>query len=161
MPTTIIRLASPFYKNDLAVTLPTPSVLTNTPCPTILLADEKLTSDVKVNPPTKVSPIITRSGTPTPEFNVVPKPSSQYCGTSPYQKKVTFQRAVSVASDQALVHDFSNDTLSELLDCSDDSTLSLLSLSEDLKIPKLQGEPGRPVCGGYTLEMARELHGYR
>ena len=81
----------------------------------------------------------------------MPKLSSQHHG-SPYQKRVMFQRATLVTSDHHSSHDSSNDLSLDLSDIDSDDTAS--SLSKESKIPKLQGEAGRPGCGGYTLQTA-------
>ncbi|KAI5993440.1 hypothetical protein EDD15DRAFT_2367177 [Pisolithus albus] len=153
MPTTVKRV-SPFYDDDSVALPPLSSKLTDqvelfgqTPRPMTLLADEHLTpAGLGVIPP-KFS-VASRSGTPrstpAPEFRVVSKTSRR--GASPYAKKVAFQ---GMAAEQTRN---STDESSSEASSDDDSTAS--TISDESKIPKPQGEPGRPGRGGYTLEAA-------
>ena len=46
----------------------------------------------------------------------------------------------------------------ESSDLTDDDNENFLGNTDNTKIPKPQGEPGRPNCGGYSIES--ELHGW-
>ncbi|KAG1769699.1 hypothetical protein EV702DRAFT_1202727 [Suillus placidus] len=112
--------------------------------PTTLVTDEILVPKVSiVAPTTRLSP------TPTPESKIT-KRSPKHSGytSSPYPKKVAFTCSLSrtpMPSDS----DGSSDSLSD-----SGSSTSSINLSEDSKIPKPAGEPGRPGQGGYTLHEA-------
>ncbi|KAG1867695.1 hypothetical protein F4604DRAFT_1927479 [Suillus subluteus] len=136
----------PFYDSETGAPPPFPPMLTDQlelfghvdRHPTTLIANEVLVPKASIVPAARAS-----SSTPAPEFKLAKRMPKQ--SSSPYIKKVAFPRSRSqtpLASDSAS----SLDSLSD----SDSSTLSV-SLSEDLKIPKPAGEPGRPGRGGYTL----------
>ncbi|KAI6138145.1 hypothetical protein EDD17DRAFT_1771032 [Pisolithus thermaeus] len=154
MPTTI-KPVSPFYDN---VTAP-PLLGDHAEYLKSLLATEVLGPaglDVTLAKVTAVNtsdPLVnhSRQSTPAPVFRFPSRsPKSDRRSTSPYAKRVTFQRATSAASEQT----HSATDASSASDDSSDSESSLSTLSEDSKIPKPQGEPGRPGRGGYNLETA-------
>ena len=161
MPTAL-KPVLPFYDNNSATALPDDvELFSGAHHPTTLLAEEVLSPAGldAVTSPVKITIISTssegphqpRSRRPTPmpapEFRLAPK--SQHGATTPYPRKVGFQRATSVSTERT--RDSMGDSLSET-SSSDESTLS--TLSDDSKIPKPQGEPGCPGRGGYTLKTA-------
>ena len=161
MPTAL-KPVLPFYNNNSATALPDDiELFSGAHHPTTLLAEEVLspagldavTSPVKITIISMLSegPHQPYSCCPTPmptlEFHLAPK--SQHGATTPYPRKVGFQQATSVSTEQT--RDSMGDLLSET-SSDDESTLS--TLSDDSKIPKPQGEPGHPSHGGYTLETA-------
>ncbi|KAG1901303.1 uncharacterized protein F5891DRAFT_1187578 [Suillus fuscotomentosus] len=85
-----------------------------------------------------------------PEFKLAVRPSKNTHPSSPYPKRVSLERSRSrsrtpIPSDSSGSFDSLSDS---------DSSTSAASLSEDSKIPKPAGEPGRPGRGGYTLREA-------
>ncbi|KAI5987262.1 hypothetical protein EDD15DRAFT_2372711 [Pisolithus albus] len=156
MPTTI-KPVSPFYDNATAP----PLLGDHAEYPKSLLATEVLSPaglDVTLAKVTAVNtsdPLVThsRQSTPAPVFRFPSRPpKSDRRSTSPYAKRVTFQRATSAASEQS--HSATDD--SSASDDSSDSKSSLSTLSEDSKIPKPQGEPGRP--GHVYLKFKKLTH---
>lgn len=142
----------PFYDSEPGAPPPFPPMLTDQlelfgnvdRRPTTLIADEVLVPQASIVPAARAS-----SSTPAPEFKLAKRrlKHSDH-SSSPYPKKAAFPRSRSrsrtpLPSDSAS----SLDSLSD----SDSSSTSGASLSEDLKIPKPAGEPGRPGRGGYTL----------
>ncbi|KAG6369655.1 hypothetical protein JVT61DRAFT_14154 [Boletus reticuloceps] len=95
--------------------------------------------------------------TPAPEFclarscHAMPAPenhpptSRHGTAHAPCSKAVGFWWATSASSKESLT------SCDSSLDAASDSD-TLSTLPDDSKIPKPQGEPGRPGCGGYTLE---------
>ncbi|KAG2053386.1 hypothetical protein BDR06DRAFT_1008779 [Suillus hirtellus] len=144
----------PFYDSEPGAPPPLPPMLTDqlelfgnaNRHPTTLIADEILVPQASIIPTAKAS-----SSTPTPEFKLA-KPMRKHSdrSSSPYTKKATsnsthpHSRMPSPSDSSGSLDSFSD---------SDSSTLSV-SLSEDSKIPKPAGEPGRPGHGGYTLREA-------
>ncbi|KAG6376545.1 hypothetical protein JVT61DRAFT_2541 [Boletus reticuloceps] len=137
--------------------------------PATLLAEEALSpAGLDVVTPAKITLLSPSEGLPTPrsrhttlvpEFRLAcsrhatPAPENHppmlRHGTAhaPCSKAVGFRQATSVSSEESLTScDSSSDA------ASDSDTLS--TLPDDSKIPKPQGEPGRPGRGGYTLESA-------
>ena len=149
----------PFYDNNPSTPLPDHMELfSGVHHPTTLLADEVLcpagldtvTSPVKITtvgtsewPPHQPR---SRHATPAPEFRP-PKLPHSTASQTPYPRRVASRRATSVSSERT--RDTTADSSSE---ASSDNESTLSTLSDDSKIPKPQGEPGRPGCGGYTLE---------
>ncbi|KAG1844360.1 hypothetical protein F4604DRAFT_1689118 [Suillus subluteus] len=112
---------------------------------TTLIADEILVPQASIIPTAARA----SSSTPTPEFKLVKqmvKHSDR--SSSPYTKKVTsthsHSRMPSPSDSSGSLDSFSDS----------DSSTSSVSVSEDSKIPKPAGEPGRPGHGGYTLREA-------
>jgi hypothetical protein len=143
-------IVPPFYDSESGAPPPFPPMLTDQlelfgnvdRRPTTLTADEVLVPRAGIVPVARVS-----SSTPAPEFKLAKRtlkhsdPSSSAC---PYPKKsLTRSRSQTpLPSDSA----HSLDSLSD-----SGTSTSSASLSEDSKIPKPAGEPGRPGHGGYTL----------
>jgi hypothetical protein len=142
----------PFYDPEPGAPPPFPPMLTDQlelfgkvhRRPTTLIADEVLVPKASV-----IVPTARESSTPAPEFKLA-KRSLKHLdrSSSPYPKKVAFTRSRSRTSTP-LDSAGSSDSLSD----SDSSTPSV-GLSEDSKIPRPAGEPGRPGRGGYTLQEA-------
>ncbi|KAG1887549.1 uncharacterized protein F5891DRAFT_1199594 [Suillus fuscotomentosus] len=142
----------PFYDSEPSAPPPFPSMLTDQlelfgkvhrPS-TTLIADEVLVPKASI-----IVPIIRASSTPAPESELA-KRSLKHSDRSfsPYSTKVAFTRSDS-QTPKSLDSASSSDSLSD-----SDSTTSSVNLSEDSKIPKPAGEPGRPGRGGYTLREA-------
>ncbi|KAG2739431.1 hypothetical protein P692DRAFT_201811526 [Suillus brevipes Sb2] len=143
-------IVPPFYDSESGAPPPFPPMLTDQlelfgnidRRPTTLTADEVLVPRAGIVPVARAS-----SSTPAPEFKLAKRtlkhsdPSSSAC---PYPKKsLTRSRSQTpLPSDSAR----SLDSLSD-----SGTSTSSASLSEDSKIPKPAGEPGRPGRGGYTL----------
>ncbi|KAG2126382.1 uncharacterized protein EDB93DRAFT_1257531 [Suillus bovinus] len=140
----------PFYDPEPGAPLPFPPMLTDQielfgkdyRRPTTLVADEILVPKVSI-----VTSTTTRaSSTPTPEFKLAKRPLKHSDhGSPPYLKKVSFMCSHSrtpMPSDSEGSSDVFSDS---------DSLTSSINLSEDSKIPKPAGEPGRPGHGWYTL----------
>ncbi|KAG1761267.1 hypothetical protein EDD22DRAFT_847892 [Suillus occidentalis] len=83
-----------------------------------------------------------------PEFKLAARPPKNTHPSSPYPKVVCRERSRSrtpISSDSSGSFDSLSDS---------DLSTSAASLSEDSKIPKPAGEPGRPGRGGYMLREA-------
>ncbi|KAG1720022.1 hypothetical protein EDB19DRAFT_1918325 [Suillus lakei] len=142
----------PFYDSEPGAPLPFPPMLTDQlelfgnvdHPPTTLIADEVLVPQASIVPTARAS-----SSTPAPEFKLAKwrlKHSDHY--SSPYPKKAAFP--CSHSHSRTPLPSDSVSSLDSLSDSNSSST-SGASLSEDLKVPKPAGEPGRPGRGGYTL----------
>ncbi|KAG1761641.1 hypothetical protein EDD22DRAFT_953820 [Suillus occidentalis] len=144
---------SAFYDQEPGAPPPFPPMLTNqlelfdsTHCSTMLVADEILPSKISALDP----PHTQLKDTVVPESKLAARPFK--IDSSPYSKKVLFERSRSNSWMPGPMLSKSLSSLESMLDsCSSTSTESL---SDDLKIPKPPGEPGRPGCGGYTLNEA-------
>jgi hypothetical protein len=145
----------PFYDSEPGAPPPFPPMLTDQlelfgkilrPS-TTLIADEVLVPKASI-----IVPDIRASSTPAPEFKLAKRSlkhsDRSHRSPSPYPKKVAFTYPHS-QTPKSLDSASSSDSLSD----SDSTTLSV-NLSEDSKIPKPAGEPGRPGRGGYTLREA-------
>ncbi|KAG2102306.1 hypothetical protein BD769DRAFT_1390137 [Suillus cothurnatus] len=142
----------PFYDSEPSAPPPFPSTLTDQlelfgqvhrPS-TTLIADEVLVPKASIT-----VPITRASSTPAPEFNLAKRSLKRSDrSSSPYSRKVAFTRSHS-RTPKSLDSASSSDSLSD-----SDSATSSMNLSEDSKIPKPAGEPGRPGRGGYTLREA-------
>ncbi|KAG1892292.1 hypothetical protein F4604DRAFT_1672344 [Suillus subluteus] len=140
----------PFYDPEPGALLPFPPMLTDQlelfgkdhHRLTTLVANKILVPKVSIVTPTTT----TTSSTPAPEFKLAKRPLKHSDhGASPYPKKVAFMHSHSrtpMPSDSEGSSDVFSDS---------GSSTSSINLSEDSKIPKPAGEPGRPGCGGYTL----------
>ncbi|KIK33157.1 hypothetical protein CY34DRAFT_18549 [Suillus luteus UH-Slu-Lm8-n1] len=142
-----IAIVPPFYDSESGAPPPFPPMLTdqlelfgNIDCRlTTLIADEVLVPRAGIIPAARAS-----SSTPAPEFKLAKRALKHSdLSSSAYPKKLTRSRSQTPSpSDSAR----SLDSLSD-----SDTSTSSASLSEDSKIPKPAGEPGRPGHGGYTL----------
>ncbi|KAG1789905.1 uncharacterized protein HD556DRAFT_1446693 [Suillus plorans] len=143
------KAVPPFYDLEPGAPPPFPPMLTDqlelfckdNHRPITLVADEILVPKVSI-----VAPTTRSSSTPTPESKITKRSPKHSEHTSPpYPKKVAFTCSRSrtpMPSDSDGSLDFSSDS---------GSSTSSIILSEDSKIPKPTGEPGRPGRGGYTL----------
>jgi hypothetical protein len=169
MPTRL-KLVKPFF--DISSVLKV-ELFSGARYPATLLAEEALSpAGLDIVTPTRITILSPSKGlllprsrhtTPVPEFRLASHQGSRHAtpapgnhspaprhGTpadAPYPKVVRFQWATSASREESLTScESSSDT------ASDSNTLS--TLLDDFKIPKPQGEPGRPGRGGYTLESA-------
>ncbi|KAG2123446.1 hypothetical protein DEU56DRAFT_917409 [Suillus clintonianus] len=149
--TSTSTVVPPFYDLETGAPPPFPPMLTDQlelfghvdRRPTTLIADEVLVPKASIIPAARAS-----SSTPAPEFKLAKRMLKQSDhSSSPYLKKVTFPCS---RSQTPVPSDSAGSSLDSLSD-SDSSSTSDVSLSEDSKIPKPAGEPGRPGRGGYTL----------
>ncbi|KAG1848865.1 hypothetical protein F4604DRAFT_1687572 [Suillus subluteus] len=144
---------SPFYDQEPGTPPPFPPMLTDqlelfdsAHRSTMLVSDEILPSRIStVDPPQHIKH---REHTLAPEFKLVAWPFKNDSSSSPYSKRVSFERS---SSQTPMLSDYSSslDSMSE-----SGSSTSTESLSDESKIPKPPGEPGRPGRGGYTLNEA-------
>ncbi|KAG1812802.1 uncharacterized protein BJ212DRAFT_1482872 [Suillus subaureus] len=145
-------IVSPFYDSEPGAPPPLPPMLTdqlelfgNANCRLTTL----ITNEILVPKASIISTARASLSTPAPEFKLAKqmRKHSDH-STSPYTKKATSTHSHSQMpspSDSSGALDSFSDS---------DSSTSSMSLSEDSKIPKPAGEPGRPGHGGYTLHEA-------
>ncbi|KAF8550533.1 hypothetical protein OG21DRAFT_1468594 [Imleria badia] len=164
MPT-YAKPVPPLYDDNSATPLQPPPLLGHTE---LFITARHTTSTLRalspagldaVTSPVKIIIVITsevpqqprsRHTTPASEFR---SPNSRRHGTTspsqtPYPRKVDVRWATSALSSRT--DDTTGDSLSEVT--SDNESALSTTLSNDSKIPKPQGEPGRPGRGGYNLE---------
>ena len=146
MPTTTIETITPFFNDTTTAPPPFPPLLTDQQellskrsHPSGLLADEALCSE---------------SGALVPDSKIfsppaIARPFKLAHGPPPYSKKVV-SRKRTPSGGHASSSELSNCSSESLSDSDEASS----TLSEDSKIPKPAGEPGRPGRGGYNLETA-------
>ena len=169
MPTSL-KPIKPLFDDS---SMPTVELFSGARYPATLLAEEALSpAGLNIVTPARITILSPSEGlplprsrhtTPAPEFRLAshqgschatptpgnhsPTPRHGTPAHTPYPKVVGLQQATSASSEESLTScELSSDA------ASDSDTLS--TLPDDFKIPKPQGEPGRPGRGGYTLESA-------
>jgi hypothetical protein len=162
MPTSL-KPIKPFFDDSSTLTVK----LFNGACyPATLLTEEALSPvGLDIVTPIRITIFSPSEGlplpcshhtTPTPEFCLASHQGSHHAtpipgnhtstpnyGTpahTPYPKIVGFQWATSISSEVCLTS------------CESSLDAASSTLPDDFKIPKPQGEPGHPGCGGYMLE---------